>query len=57
MYLRRWSVEPLPTNPNNTIIIQVLVSRIRDRGAADNGRVARLAEEARVMSIKTRKSQ
>jgi type II secretory pathway pseudopilin PulG len=57
VYVRRWSVEPLPTNPNNTIIIQVLVSRIRDRGAADEGRVARLAEEARVMTIKTRKAQ
>jgi hypothetical protein len=56
-YFRRWSVEPLPTNPNNTLIIQVLVGRIRDRGAADQGRVARLAEEARVMTIKTRKAQ
>ena len=56
-YFRRWSVEPLPTNPNNTLIIQVLVGRIRDRGAANEGRVSRLAEEARVMTIKTRKAQ
>ncbi|MGH9348154.1 MAG: type IV pilus modification PilV family protein [Vicinamibacterales bacterium] len=57
LYFRRWSVEPLPTNPNNTIIIQVLVGPIRDRGAADEGRVGRLGQEARVATVKTRKSQ
>jgi len=31
----RWSVEPLPTNPNNTLVLQVLVTRQRNRGAAD----------------------
>jgi hypothetical protein len=55
LYMRRWSVEPLPTNPNNTLILQVLVSRRIDRGVADQGNVARMNEEARVMSIKTRK--
>jgi prepilin-type N-terminal cleavage/methylation domain-containing protein len=55
IYIRRWSVEPLPTNPNNTIILQVLVTRRLDRGAADDGNVTRLPEEARVMSVKTRK--
>ena len=57
MYTRRWSVEPLPTNPNNTIIIQVLVTPNRARGDADLGNVARLAGEARVMTVKTRKAQ
>jgi prepilin-type N-terminal cleavage/methylation domain-containing protein len=55
VYIRRWSVEPLPTNPNNTLILQVLVTRRIDRGTADQGNVMRLNEEARVMSIKTRK--
>jgi hypothetical protein len=55
IYIRRWSVEPLPTNPNNTLILQVLVTRRTDRGEADNGNVTRLPEEARLMSIKTRK--
>ena len=55
-YIRRWSVEPLPTNPNNTLILQVLVFKNRDRGtAADAGNVARLPEEARLVSVKTRK--
>ena len=57
VYTRRWSVEPLPTNPNNTIILQVLVTPVRNRGQADQGNVNRLAGEARVMTIKTRKAQ
>ena len=56
VYTRRWSIEPLPTNPNNTLIIQVLVTRLRNRGAADEGRVRRLPEEARVVTVKTRKA-
>lgn len=57
IWTRRWSVEPLPTNPNNTIIIQVLVTRNRNRGAAEQGAVARLPEEARMVTVKTRKAQ
>jgi len=29
VFVRRWSIEPLPTNPNNTLIIQVVVQRAR----------------------------
>ena len=56
-YIRRWMVEPLPTNPNNTIILQVLVTRRRDRGTGDTGSVARAPEEARLITVKTRKAQ
>lgn len=56
IYTRRWSIEPLPTNPNNTLILQVLVTRINDRGAADQGAVKRLPEEARMITVKTRKA-
>ena len=57
IYTRRWSIEPLPTNPNNTLILQVLVTRNRDRGQGDLGNVARLRDEARVITVKTRKAQ
>jgi prepilin-type N-terminal cleavage/methylation domain-containing protein len=57
VYIRRWSVEPLPTNPNNTLILQVLVTRRLDRGASDAANVNRLPEEARLMSVKTRKTK
>lgn len=56
-YRRRWSIEPLPTNPDNTLILQVLVTRRFDRGAADQGSVVRLPEEARLLSVKTRKAR
>ena len=59
VYIRRWSVEPLPTNPNNTVILQVLVTRILNRGTADStvGNTRRLRDEARLMTVKTRKAQ
>lgn len=56
-YFRRWSIEPLPTNPNNTLIIQVVVGRITDRGEADQSVTMRIRDEARLMTVKTRKSQ
>ena len=55
-YIRRWSIEPLPTNPNNVIILQVLVTRSTNRGSADMGKVDRLPDEARLMTVKTRKA-
>jgi prepilin-type N-terminal cleavage/methylation domain-containing protein len=56
-YIRRWSVEPLPTNPNNTVVLQVLVTRWRNRGSADAAvGVNRLPDEARIVSVKTRKA-
>ena len=58
MYVRRWSVEPLPTNPNNTLILQVLTfRRLSARATLSSSTVRRLPDEARVVTIKTRKSQ
>ncbi len=57
IFIRRWSIEPLPTNPNNTLILQVLVTRFRNRGTASGAIDAgRLPEEARLVSVKTRKT-
>jgi type II secretory pathway pseudopilin PulG len=56
-FIRRWSIEPLPTNPNNTLVLQVLVTRLRNRGTADTATgVNRLPDEARIISVKTRKA-
>lgn len=58
VYVRRWSVEPLPTNPNNTLILQVMVFNLRDRADNGNGPVLdRVQDEARLISVKTRKSR
>jgi type II secretory pathway pseudopilin PulG len=57
-YVRRWSVEPLPTNPNNTLILQVMVFNLRDRENTGTGPVLnRVPDEARLISVKTRKSR
>jgi prepilin-type N-terminal cleavage/methylation domain-containing protein len=59
VYVRRWSVEPLPTNPNNTLIIQALTFKLggvrSTAGGAATGN--RLPEESRMTTVKTRKSQ
>ena len=43
VYIRRWSILPLPTNPNNSLVIQVLVTPI----ANENARVRRRSGRAR----------
>lgn len=50
VYIRRWSVEPLPASPNNTLVLQVLVTRSRTSG------VTRLPDDIRLVSVKTRKA-
>jgi prepilin-type N-terminal cleavage/methylation domain-containing protein len=57
-YIRRWSIQPLPTNPNNTIILQVLVTPV----ASEATRVAtpdprkRSLTDALLVTVKTRKA-
>jgi type II secretory pathway pseudopilin PulG len=58
IYVRRWSVEPLPSNPNNTLILQVLTFAVGDRDNAGTGDVLdRVPDESRMVSVKTRKSR
>jgi hypothetical protein len=58
VYVRRWAIEPLPTNPNNTLILQVLVFGLNDRAADGEGPVLdRVRDESRLVSVKTRKSR
>lgn len=56
-YIRRWSIEPMPAFPDSTLILQVLVTGLRSRGAADGAiSTRRLPDEARLVGIKTRKA-
>ena len=60
VYIRRWSIEPLPTNPNNTLVFQVLVTKVvteQLRAAGAGGTRWRLHDDAWVVTVKTRKSQ
>jgi prepilin-type N-terminal cleavage/methylation domain-containing protein len=58
VYVRRWSIEPLPTNPNNTLILQVVVSRLQreNLAALGPGQRPRLADDAWLVTVKTRKA-
>ena len=58
VYIRRWSIQPLPTNPNNTLVIQVLVTPV----ASEAARVAsaftrtRMSGDALLVTVRTRKA-
>ncbi len=56
-YTRRWMITPHPSNPTNTLVIQVQVSPLRNRGDADLGAGTRMPNEARFTIVKTRKYQ
>ncbi|HSC30001.1 MAG TPA: prepilin-type N-terminal cleavage/methylation domain-containing protein [Vicinamibacterales bacterium] len=58
VFIRRWSILPLPTNPNNTLVIQVLVTSIANehrRSQTSEGRF-RMPGDALLISVKTRKA-
>jgi len=57
VYLRRWSVEPLPTNPNNTLVLQVLVTSVTREAARNTTQPKRRTPgDAWLVSVKTRKA-
>ena len=58
-FIRRWSIRPLPTNPNNTLVLQVLVTPVANEGSriAGPGARQRMPGDALLVSVKTRKSQ
>jgi hypothetical protein len=55
VYTRRWAIDPLSGRPD-TLVLQVLVTKRTNRGAADASATLRLPDEARVVSLKTRKA-
>jgi hypothetical protein len=60
-YIRRWSIEPLPINPNNTLVLQVLVTAVQTENARLAGAPAaerwRMNDDAWIVSVRTRKSR
>ena len=59
MYVRRWAIVPLPTNPNNTLVFQVLVSPMSNESArvvTQSGARTRMPGDAMLFSVKTRKA-
>jgi type II secretory pathway pseudopilin PulG len=58
MYVRRWSILPLPAAPNDTLVLQVLVRRRSSDSQSpegDPGR-SRTPDQAQIVSVKTRKT-
>ena len=57
-YVRRWSITPLPTNPNNTLVIQVLVTPLSNEQArvASSFTRTRMNGDSLLVSLKTRKA-
>jgi prepilin-type N-terminal cleavage/methylation domain-containing protein len=57
-YLRRWAITPLPTNPNNTLVIQVLVTPLANEQArtASQFTRTRMSGDSLLISVKTRKA-
>lgn len=58
VYIRRWSIQPLPTNPNNTIVIQVFVTHVvaEARRVAGGSTRARVPGDSLLTTVKTRKA-
>jgi type II secretory pathway pseudopilin PulG len=58
-FIRHWSIRPLPTNPNNTLVLQVLVTPVSNEGSrvATAAPRQRMPGDALLISVKTRKSQ
>ena len=56
VYTRRWSIEPLPADPANVVVIQVLVTRQGRAGVAPSTS-SRVSADARLVTLRTRKAR
>ncbi len=58
VYIRRWSIQPLPVNPNNTLVIQVLVTPVASEAMRVTSAFTRtrMAGDALVVTVRTRKA-
>lgn len=56
-YVRRWSIQPLPSNPNNTLVLQVRVVPLsREASQGPSAQNTRIRDETWLVSVKTRKA-
>jgi hypothetical protein len=54
MYVRRWSIQPLPADPGDTLVLQVMVRRSPTDPEKPGSRAP---DEVRIVSVKTRKTR
>jgi prepilin-type N-terminal cleavage/methylation domain-containing protein len=55
-YIRRWSIEPAPDDPDNAIVVQVRVDAWHAGQAASYADSRRLPDEARIVTARARKA-
>lgn len=57
VYIRRWSIEPLPAAPNDALVLQVVVTTLRRELRRSQATApGTLWEDTRLVSIKTRRA-
>ncbi len=57
IYTRRWAILPLPTNPNNTLILTVLVTTTAKESLRGSSTTrTRLVEDTMLTTVRTRKA-
>ena len=57
-FIRRWSILPLVSDPDNTLVLQVRVIPLhREVRRTRRSRGLRMSDETRLVSVKTRKTQ
>lgn len=57
VFVRRWSVRPLPDDPARTLVLQVLVTTVRDDQSRSTPWSGRTGADALLVSVLTRKGQ
>ena len=55
VYIRRWSITPVPMDPNNLIVLQVRVLHVNGRAAAPRDG-ARLPDDSHVVCLRARRA-
>jgi prepilin-type N-terminal cleavage/methylation domain-containing protein len=57
VFIRRWAVRSLPADPERTIVLQVLVTTVRDDRSRVTEWSGRVGVDALLVSVRTRKGQ
>jgi hypothetical protein len=57
VFIRRWSVRPLQADPERTLVLQVLVTTVRDDRSRSTPWSRRTGVESLLVSVRTRKGQ
>ena len=57
VYVRRWAVDPLPNNPNNTLVLRVRCTTVQHLARFAGPETIRTGDDTWLVGVKTRKSQ